>query len=126
MHFTDKIALITGSSRGIGRAIALRLASEGARIVVNYRRNAEQAEAVVTEVQRLGSSAIAVQADMSSGDEVRTMFQHVKEQFGSLDFFVANAAATSFRPLLRQGEHNITRTFDLTVKGFLVAVQAAV
>jgi len=126
MRFTDKIALITGSSRGIGRAIALRLASEGAQLVVNYRRNAEQAEAVVAEVKRLGSSAIAVQADMSNGDEVRVMFQRIEEHFGSLDIFVANAAATSFRPLLRQGEHNITRTFDLTIKGFLVAVQQAV
>jgi len=126
MRFSNKIALITGSSRGIGRAIALRLASEGARVVVNYRRNAEQAAAVVAEVQQLGSSASAVQADMSNGDDVRAMFQQVKEQFGYLDIFVANAAATSFRPLLRQGEHNITRTFDLTIKGFLVAVQAVV
>ena len=126
MRFTDKIALITGSSRGIGRAIAVRLASEGARIVVNYRRHVEQAEAVVAEVKGVGSSAIAVQADMSNGDAVRAMFQQVKEQLGYLDIFVANAAATSFRPLLRQGEHNITRTFDLTIKGFLVAVQAAV
>src|SRR2546427_8863985 len=104
MRFTDKIALITGSSRGIGRAIALRLAAEGAQLVVNYRRNAEQAEAVVAEVKRLGSSAIAVQADMSNGDEVRAMFQRIQEHFGYLDIFVANAAATSFRPLLRQGE----------------------
>jgi enoyl-[acyl-carrier protein] reductase III len=126
MRFTDKIALVTGSSRGIGRAIALRLAAEGARIVVNYRRNAEQAEAVVAEIQRLGSSASAAQADMSSGDAVRAMFQRVQEEYGGLDIFVANAAATAFRPLLRQGEHNITRTFDLTIKGFLVAMQAAV
>jgi enoyl-[acyl-carrier protein] reductase III len=126
MRFSGKIALITGSSRGIGRAIALRLAAEGARIVVNYRRNAEQAEAVVTEVQRLGSSASAVQADMSNGDDVRAMFQQLKERFGYLDIFVANAAATAFRPLLQQGEHNITRTFDLTIKGSLVAIQQAV
>jgi enoyl-[acyl-carrier protein] reductase III len=126
MRFTNKIALITGSSRGIGRAIALRLAAEGARIVVNYRRNVAEAEAVVAEIGRLGSSAIAVQADMSNGDDVRAMFQRVQAQYSHLDIFVANAAATSFRPLLRQGEHNITRTFDLTIKGFLVAVQAAV
>jgi enoyl-[acyl-carrier protein] reductase III len=125
MRFTNKIALISGSSRGIGRAIALRLASEGARIVINYRRNVEQAEAVVAEIGRLGSGAVAVQADMSNGDAVRAMFRRVKEQFDYLDIFVANAAATAFRPLLRQGEHNITRTFDLTVKGFLVAVQEA-
>jgi len=126
MRFTNKTALITGSSRGIGRAIALRLASEGARTVVNYRRNVEQAEAVVAEVERLGSNAIAIQADMGNSDDVHAMFQRVKAHFGSLDLFVANAAATSFRPLLRQGEHNITRTFDLTIKGFLLAVQEAV
>jgi enoyl-[acyl-carrier protein] reductase III len=126
MRFTNKVALITGSSRGIGKAIALRLASEGARIVVNYRRNVEEAENVVAEVGRVGSSAIAVQADISNSDDVRAMFQRVQDHFGYLDIFVANAAATSFRPLVRQGEHNITRTFDLVVKGFLVAVQQAV
>jgi enoyl-[acyl-carrier protein] reductase III len=126
MRFANKIALITGSSRGIGRAIALRLASEGARVVVNYRRNTEEAEKVVSEVGRLGSTAIAAQADISNSTEVSAMFQQIKEHFGSLDIFVANAAATAFRPLLRQGEHNITRTFDLTIKGFLIAVQHAV
>jgi enoyl-[acyl-carrier protein] reductase III len=126
MRFADKIALITGSSRGIGRAIAVRLASEGARIVVNYRRNVEEAEKVAAEIHRLGSSALAVQADISNSDDVRVMFQRVKDHFGHLDIFVANAAATSFRPLLRQGEHNVTRTFDLVIKGFLVAVQHAV
>lgn len=126
MRFTDKVALITGSSRGIGRAIALRLASEGARIVVNYRRNVQEAESVVVEIGQLGSRALAVQADMSNGDDVRAMFQRVKDHFGYLDILVANAAATSFRPLLRQGEHNVTRTFDLVIKGFLVAVQAAI
>jgi enoyl-[acyl-carrier protein] reductase III len=126
MRFTNKLALVTGSSRGIGRAIAFRLASEGASIVVNYRRNVEQAASVVAEVKRCGARALAIQADMSDGTAIRAMFRQVKEHFGCLDIFVANAAATAFRPLLRQGEHNITRTFDLTVKGFLVAVQEAV
>ena len=126
MRFTGKVALISGSSRGIGRAIALRLASEGAKIVVNYRRNEAEAEAVVDEVKKLGSDALPVQADLSDGDAVRAMFQRVKESFGHLDIFVANAAATAFRPLLRQKEHNVTRTFDLTIKGTVVAVQEAV
>ena len=126
MRFTDKVALITGSSRGIGRAIALRLASEGARLVVNYRRHAEQAQAVVAEIEQLGSQAIAVAADMSDGEAVRAMFQQVQEQYGHLDILVVNAAATSFRPLLQQKEYNVTRTFDLTIKGSLVAVQEAV
>ncbi len=126
MRFTDKVALITGSSRGIGRTIALRLASEGARMVVNYRRNAEQAQAVVAEIEQLGSQAIAVAADMSDSEAVRAMFQQVREHYGHLDILVVNAAATSFRPLLQQKEHNVTRTFDLTIKGSLVAVQEAV
>ena len=126
MRFGDKVALITGSSRGIGRAIALRLASEGARIVVNYRRNAEQARAVVAEVERLGSQAFAVQADMSDGDAVRAMFEQVKQHYGRLDILVVNAAATAFRPLLQQKEHNVIRTFALTISGSLLAVQAAV
>ena len=126
MRFANKVALITGSSRGIGRAIALRLASEGARIVVNYRRNRAEAEAVADEIKKRGSEALPVQADLSDGEAVRAMFQQVKSSFGYLDIFVANAAATAFRPLLRQGEHNVTRTFDLTITGTLVAVQEAV
>lgn len=126
MRFTDKVALITGSSRGIGRAIARRLASEGARIVVNYRRNAEQARAVVAEVERLGSQAVAVQADMSDGEAVRAMFRQVEEHYGRLDILVVNAAATAFRPLLQQKEHNVMRTFALTISGSLLAVQEAV
>ena len=126
MRFADKVALITGSSRGIGRAIALRLASEGAAIVVNYRRNLEQARAVVAEVEQRGSRAIALQADMSDGESVRAMFQQVKQHYGQLDILVVNAAATAFRPLLRQKEHNVTRTFGLTITGTLVAVQEAV
>ena len=85
MRFTDKVALITGSSRGIGRAIALRLASEGARIVVNYRRNRAEAEAVADEIKKRGSEALPVQADLSDGEAVRAMFRQVKETFGCLD-----------------------------------------
>lgn len=126
MRFTDKVALISGSSRGIGRAIALRLAEEGARIVVNYRRNTEQAQAVVAAIERLGSQALAVQADMSDGEAVRAMFRQVKERYSQLDILVINAAATAFRPLLQQKEHNVMRTFGLTISGSLLAVQAAV
>ncbi len=126
MRITDKVALVTGGSRGIGRAIALRLASEGARIVVNYRRNTEQARAVVAEVERLGSAAIAVQADMSDGEAVRAMFRRIGEHYGRLDILVVNAAATAFRPLLQQKEHNVMRTFALTISGSLLAVQEAV
>ena len=126
MRFANKVALVTGASRGIGRAITLRLASEGAQVVVNYRRSAEQAEEVVKEAKGLGSVAVAWQADMGNSKDIKAMFQQVKERFGGLDFLIFNAAATSFRPLLRQGEHNIDRTYGLTVKGFLLTIQEAV
>ena len=126
MRFRDRVALISGASRGIGRAIALRLASEGAKVIVNFRRDEESALAVVRKIEELGSEAVPLQADFSDSTAVREMFRHTESAFGGLDILVVNAAATAFRPLLRQGEHNITRTFDLSVKGTLVAVQEGV
>ena len=126
MRFDGKIALVTGASRGIGRAIALRLAREGASVVVGYRREAGAAETVVREIAARGAGAIAVQADLASPEDVDRLFRTVGERLGALDVFVANAAATAFRPLLEQKEHNITRTFDLVVRGFLQSAQRAV
>lgn len=121
-----KVALITGGSRGIGRATALRLAREGATIVVNYRRDRDAADSVVAEIGDLGGQALAVCADLESGDAIGAMFAEVRERFGRLDLLVANAAATAFRPLLETGEHNVVRTFSITVSGFLRCVQEAV
>jgi len=129
MRFSGKVALVTGSSQGIGRAVALRFAAEGARVAINYRSGRERAEAVVGEASRLGggAEAFAVQADVGDPVAVRDMFRAVADRFGgALDFLVFNAAATTFRPLLEQKERNIDRTFGLTVRGFLLAVQEAV
>lgn len=121
-----KVALITGASRGIGRATALRLARDGATVVVNYRRNREAADAVVAEIGARGGRALTICADLESGDAIGAMFADVHDRFGRLDLLVANAAATAFRPLLETREHNVVRTFSITVSGFLRCVQEAV
>src|ERR1700742_730815 len=94
--FEGKVALITGASRGIGRALALRLAARGTSVVVNYRRNQDLAGEVVAEIERLGATGLAIRADLESLEEIEAMFDQVQEQFGHLDFFVSNASASTF------------------------------
>lgn len=125
MRFRGKVALITGSSRGIGRAIALQLAREGADVVVNYRRQTQAAAATAAAINALGRRALVVQADIGEAAAVHRMFSHVRETFGGLDIFVANAAATAFKPLLEMQEHHLERTFAITVKSFVLAAQLA-
>lgn len=125
-RFENKIALITGSSRGIGKALALTLARSGATVVVNYNRNADLAAATVAEIESLGTSAIAVQADMESLDGVEGLFDRVERDFGRLDLFVSNAAASSFKKILELKAHNLDRSFDLNVRAFVLGAQRAV
>jgi len=125
-RFTGRIALITGGSRGIGRATAERLAHEGATVVINYRRNASAAADTVEAITRRGGHAVAIAADLESGEAIAAMFREVRERFGALDFLIANAAATAFRPLLDTKPHHLERTFAITVSGFLRCVQEAV
>jgi enoyl-[acyl-carrier protein] reductase III len=120
-----KTALITGGSRGIGRATALEMASQGYNIVVNYKKNEAAAYEVLEEVKKRGVSGIAIAADLENPNEIRAMFQEVRDNIGHLDALVLNAAAASFKPLNNQKEHNMERTFNLTIKGALVAVQEA-
>jgi enoyl-[acyl-carrier protein] reductase III len=125
MRFMDKVALVTGSSRGIGRAIALRLAREGADVVVNYRRHAAAAEATAAGITALGRRTLVVQADIGETMAVRQMFTRVRETFGGLDIFVANAAATAFKSLMELQEHHLEKTFAITLKSFVLATQLA-
>jgi enoyl-[acyl-carrier protein] reductase III len=124
-RFSGRIALVTGASRGIGRATAERFACDGATVVVNYRRNAEAATETVEAITRQGGRAVAIAADLESGEAIVAMFREVRERFGALDFLVANAAATAFRPLLETKPHHLERTFAITVSGFLRCVQEA-
>src|SRR5580692_7174738 len=99
-EFVDKVALITGGTRGLGRAIALRLAREGATIALNYRRDEESALRTLAEVQVSAPKSTLTKADMESDAEVRAMVERVGSAFGHLDFLIVNAAATAFKPLL--------------------------
>ena len=123
--FEGKIALITGASRGIGRALALTLAARGVVPIVGYRRNEEAANETVAEIERLGSTGLAIRADLESLEEIQAMFDHVQERFGRLDFFVSNASASNFRPLMELKPHHLERTFNTNVRAFVVGTQRA-
>jgi NAD(P)-dependent dehydrogenase (short-subunit alcohol dehydrogenase family) len=128
MSFQGKNALITGSSRGIGRGIALKLAEKGARVAVHYYRNREAAEKTLAKIRELGSSGFLVQADVCRPDEVRGIFEHVRSEFGSLDIFVSNARTEA--PTFYQAPMEITLSqwdtaMDSQAKAFLVAAREA-
>ncbi|HVY46602.1 MAG TPA: SDR family oxidoreductase [Minicystis sp.] len=122
----SKVALITGSSRGIGRALALNLAREGASVVVNYKRNAELALETVAEIERLGGRATAVQADIELPEGVEHLFAAAKKEYGRLDYFVSNAAAAAFKPIMEMKLHHLDRSYAMNVRAFVLGVQQAV
>src|SRR5258706_14849962 len=114
-RFPGRIALVTGASRGIGRTTAELFAREGAKVVVNYRRNREAADETVEAITKAGGEAVAIEADLGNGEAIAAMFAEVKQRFGALDFLVANAAATAFRPLIDSKDYNVERTYAITV-----------
>lgn len=125
-EFADKVAVITGSSRGIGRSLAHRLARGGACVVINYRRNADLADQVVREVEELGGKAIAVQADVEQAADIDRLFDQTASAYGRLDFFVSNAAASAFKNIMDIREHHLDRTYAMNVKAFVLGAQRAV
>lgn len=121
-----RVAVVTGASRGMGRAIALRLARDGADCVVTYRRHRDLAREVAREVEHLGRRALALELELGEPHHVAPVFHEIGEVFGRVDIFVASAAATAFRPMLEQRPHNVRRTFAISVDAFIEAVRAAV
>jgi NAD(P)-dependent dehydrogenase (short-subunit alcohol dehydrogenase family) len=125
-YAADRVALITGSSRGIGRTLALALAAQGGSVVVNYKRNEDLANEVVGRVEEAGGKAIAVQADMEVPEDIHRLFDACREEFGRLDFFVSNAAASSFKAITDLGVHNLDRSYAMNVRAFVLGAQEAV
>jgi enoyl-[acyl-carrier protein] reductase III len=123
--FEGKIALVTGSGRGIGRAIALRLAREGADLVVNYFRNREPAQQVCAEIERLGRRALLVKANVGDLDQLADLFAAIETEFGALDFLINNAASGYNRPALEQRPRGWEWTMNINARAALFAAQHA-
>ncbi|HEY1600433.1 MAG TPA: SDR family oxidoreductase [Pirellulales bacterium] len=120
-----KVALVTGSSRGIGRATALRLAEAGADIIVNYVVNRQAANELAEQIAELGRNVLVVKADVSEQDDVRSMMDAIKERFGKLDILVSNAATGGFRPLMAATGRNFQAAYSTNVLALLYLVQSA-
>ncbi|WP_406464691.1 SDR family oxidoreductase [Streptomyces sp. NBC_01622] len=124
--FQDQVALITGASRGIGRALALTLGRSGATVVVNYKKNADLAEKTVADLEEAGGRGFAVQADVETVEGVKTLFTAVHEEYGRLDHFVSNAAAGAFKNILDLKPHHLDRTYAMNLRPFVLGAQQAV
>lgn len=120
-----KIALVTGASRGIGRAIAERLARSGASVAVNYSSSAAEAEKLVAEIKAAGGNAIAIQADMGRVLDISRMFDKTIAHFGKLDILVNNAGIIVVKPVTATTEEDFDRIFAVNVKGVFFACQQA-
>jgi 3-oxoacyl-[acyl-carrier protein] reductase len=121
-----KVAVVTGASKGIGAAIALQMAAEGATVVVNYASSKAGADRVVAEILRQGGKAVAVQADLAKPNDIERLFAEAKKAFGKLDILVNNAGIYEFSPLENVTPEHFHKQFDLNVLGLLLATQEAV
>ncbi len=121
----DKVAVVTGASKGIGAAIAKQLAAEGASVVVNYASSKQGADTVVAEITGKGGKAIAVQGDVSKQADIDRLFSETKKKYGRLDILVNNAGIYEFAPLEAITEASFHKIFNLNVLGLLLTTQAA-
>lgn len=120
----DKVALVTGGSRGIGRAIALALAEAGTDVAVNYSGNEAKALEVVAEIEKLGRRGIAVRANVANGEEVEQMVSQVLDTFGKLDILVNNAGITRDNLIMRMKEEDWDQVIDTNLKGVFQCIKA--
>jgi 3-oxoacyl-[acyl-carrier protein] reductase len=125
-NLKGKVAIVTGASLGIGAGIAEKLAQDGAAVVVNYRSSTQEAAKLVSQIESKGGKALAVQADVSTADGIKTLFQKTIDKFGKVDILVNNAGVYEFLPITNVTAEHIDRLFNLNVKGLLLATQAAV
>ena len=125
MLLDGKVALVTGASRGIGRAIAIRLASEGAKVAINFAGNQKAAEEVKGEIEKNGGEAILVKANVADSAAVDEMFAKVIEAFGTVDILVNNAGITRDGLLIRMKDEDFDAVIDTNLKGVFYCTKAA-
>ncbi|MGL5795135.1 MAG: 3-oxoacyl-[acyl-carrier-protein] reductase [Waterburya sp.] len=123
-YLKDKVAVVTGASRGIGKAAALALATQGAKVVVNYARSSEAAEAIAQEINTAGGEAIALQADVSQSAEVDNLIKQTLDKFGRIDVLVNNAGITKDTLLLRMKLEQWQAVIDLNLTGVFLCTKA--
>ncbi len=125
MRLKDKIAIITGGGRGMGRAYSVAFAKEGAKVIVNYLGNENAAQEVVAEIKQAGGEAYPFKADVGTKAEVQALVDFAVKKFGRLDVMVSNAGLVHKEPLIEQSEQVIDRLFHTNVKGNIFCTQAA-
>lgn len=125
-NLNGKVALITGGSRGIGRAIALRLAEYGADVVVNYVRHKKDAEETAALVGEFGRHCLLVKANVSKEEDVKSMFDDIENEFGRLDYLVSNAASGVLKPAMELTERHWNWAMDINARALLTLVQEGV
>lgn len=125
IDLTGKVALVTGSSRGIGRACAIRLAEAGSDVVVNYVSSRSAAEDVAREIMALGREAVVIKADMGEPEDVGMMVDLIRDTFGRIDILVSNAATGGFRPLVVTLPKHFEAAMRVNVMAFMTIVQSA-
>ena len=125
MKFQQKVALITGSGRGIGAAIATMFAENGADVIINYVHNQDSAEETAAKIQKLGRCVCIVRANIGKMEGIDKLFTVVEEEFGRLDFFIANAASGFNRPGMEQKVSGWDHTINVNTRSFLFGSQRA-
>ena len=124
--FENKVALVTGSGRGIGAAIARHFADLGADVVVNYFRNPEPAIETADSIRKLGRKALLVKANMGEPADIERLFETIEQEFGGLDYFIHNAASGYNRPVMQQKLKGWNWTMNINARSLLLAAQKAV
>ena len=125
MKLEGKVALVTGSSRGVGKAVALGFAASGADVVINYTSNQAAADNVVSEIQSMGRSAVAVKADVAVKSDVERLVNSAADKFGKLDILVNNAGFTRPAMMVKMSEDQWDQVVDIHLKGAFMCSQAA-
>jgi len=126
LPFAGKVALVTGSGRGIGRAIALHFAQNGADLIINFFRNRLPAEETATKIQSLGRRALLIKADVGTDEGLEHLFNEIEKNFKGLDILVSNAASGYIRPALQQKPKGWDWTMNINARALLFAAQRAV